>query len=616
MENQQNLSAMDRKKEIRERYKGTALDKIDVILATPEEDIYNPSDTKRVAVYARVSTDDPNQTSSYELQKNHYQDYVSQVPNWDLVKIYADEGISGTSLTHRDAFKEMIQDCLNGKIDLIITKSVSRFARNTEDCLHYMRKLKELTPPVGIKFETEGIFSLNSDAEMILSFMAMLAQEESHNKSEIMNASIAMRFRRGIFLTPKLFGFKHDEGGNLIIHEEEAKIVKLIFFMFLYGYSCTEIAKYLTKLTCPTIRGGEQWSPSTIRAILENERHCGDIRARKTYTPNYLDHKSKKNNKNVDQYYYSGHHEAIISHADFNAVQKKLQNAKFSTVAFLPSLQVIKEGVLKGFVCIHPKWAGFTTDDYYAASHSVYTDEELKTLSSTTEHTFEAQNGDFDFRGYEIVRGQFINRTDQLSISISSKRILFGINAIRKLSATDYIELLIHPDRKLLVVRPTQKNNKHALSWKVLVSSKVRPKNITGRAFLPTLMQLMNWDSENNYKFLGIVKQRDNESFLLYDLKHPQITLPAGFMETNTEIHNSPSRIIAYPGAWANHFGEDFYLHQKSTQLHNETATNWNSQIQGIPYDTEDRSAITTVKELEKEITELTFHLTQEEQHG
>lgn len=616
MENQQKLSVNDRKRKIRERYKGTNLDKIDVILATPEEDIYNPSDTKRVAVYARVSTDDPNQTSSYELQKNHYQDYVSQVPNWSLVKIYADEGISGTSLNHRDAFKEMIQDCLDGKIDLIITKSVSRFARNTEDCLHYMRRLKALTPPVGIKFETEGIFSLNSDAEMILSFMATLAQEESHNKSEIMNASIAMRFRRGIFLTPKLLGYTHDENGNLIIQKEEAKIVKLIFFMFLYGYSCTEIAKYLTNLTCPTIKGGEQWSPSTIRAILENERHCGDIRARKTYTPNYLDHKSKKNNKNVDQYYYSGHHEAIISHADFNAVQKKLQNAKFSTVAFLPSLQVIREGVLKGFVCIHPKWAGFSVDDYYAASRSVHTDEELKRLCSPIEHTFEAQDGDFDFRGYEIVRGQFINRSDQLSVSISSKRILFGINAIRKLPKADYIELLIHPDRKLLVVRPTTKSNKHSLSWKVLASSKISPKNITGRAFLPTFIQLMNWDEENNYKFLGIVKQRDNESFLLYDLKHPQITLPTDSPETDADTLPSHTRTIAYPSTWANHFGEEFYLHQQSTQLHNESATNWKSQIQGIPYDTEDTSAITSVKELEKEITELTFHLTQEEQHG
>lgn len=293
-DSEKNMTASERKKKIRERYRGVDLEEINIIPATPEEDIYNPSGTKRVAVYARVSTDAPNQTSSYELQKNHYQDYVKQIPNWKLVKIYADEGISGTSLQHREAFKEMIHDCNDGKIDLIITKSVSRFARNTEDCLHYMRQLKALQPPVGIKFETEGIFSLNSDAEMILSFMATLAQEESHNKSEIMNASIVMRFRRGIFLLPELLGYKHDKEGNLVIFKEEAYIVKLIFYMFLYGYSCSEIANHLTKLTCQTKRGHLQWSPSTIRGILQNERHCGDVLARKTYTPNYLDHKSKK----------------------------------------------------------------------------------------------------------------------------------------------------------------------------------------------------------------------------------------------------------------------------------------------------------------------------------
>lgn len=216
-ENEERLSnAAAQKEKIRQRYKGVDIDELDVIPALPQTNFYEDRREKRVAVYARVSTDDPRQTSSYELQKNHYQDVVSRHPGWNLIEIYADEGISGTSLQHRDEFVRMINDCYAGKIDLIVTKSVSRFARNVLDCIGYVRKLAALQPPIGVFFETENIYTLNSNSEMSLSFISTLAQEESHNKSEIMNASIEMRFRRGIFLTPPLLGYDQDENGNLI----------------------------------------------------------------------------------------------------------------------------------------------------------------------------------------------------------------------------------------------------------------------------------------------------------------------------------------------------------------------------------------------------------------
>ena len=292
----------DQKQRIRDRYKGVDEDALDVIPAAPQEDFYSETTTKRVAVYARVSTDDPRQTSSYELQKNHYTDMVSRRPDWDLVEIYADEGISGTSLQHRDAFVKMIEDCKAGKIDLIVTKSVSRFARNIIDCIGYVRELKAMNPPIGVFFETENIFTLNANSEMSLSFIATLAQEESHSKSEIMNASIEMRFKRGIFLTPALLGYDQDDDGNLVINDQEAEIVRLIFFMYLYGYTCKQIAETLTELNCRTKRGNVRWSPTGVMQILQNERHCGDVLARKTFTPNYLDHKSKKNRQDRNQY--------------------------------------------------------------------------------------------------------------------------------------------------------------------------------------------------------------------------------------------------------------------------------------------------------------------------
>ena len=156
------MSASERKAKIRQRYKGRNMENVHIIPANPTEGIFDEKEVKRVAVYARVSTDDPNQTSSYELQKNYYEDLVSKHPNWRLVGIYADEGISGTSLNHRDDFIRLMEECRAGKIDLVLTKSVSRFARNVEDCIHYSRELKNLKPPVGILFETENIYTLDN----------------------------------------------------------------------------------------------------------------------------------------------------------------------------------------------------------------------------------------------------------------------------------------------------------------------------------------------------------------------------------------------------------------------------------------------------------------------
>lgn len=251
-ETEEHLSTTEQKEKIRSRYKGIGMDELDGIPAAPQVNFYEDQADKRVAVYARVSTDDPRQTSSYELQKNHYQDVISRHAGWTLIKIYADEGISGTSLQHRDAFVQMIADCKAGMIDLIVTKSVFRFARNVLDCIGYVRQLAALDPPIGVFFETENIYTLNNNSEMALSFISTLAQEESHNKSEIMNFSIEMRFARGIFLTPALIGYDLDEEGHLVINEDEALTVRLIFFMYLYCYSCQQIADTLTKLKRPT----------------------------------------------------------------------------------------------------------------------------------------------------------------------------------------------------------------------------------------------------------------------------------------------------------------------------------------------------------------------------
>lgn len=188
-------------------------------------DYYDNDTPQRVAIYVRVSTDDVRQTTSYELQKRYYEDFVKHHPHWTLVKIYADEGISGTMLENRAECMKMLADCRAGKIDLIITKSVSRLARNILVSIGIVRELAELKHPVGVFFESECIFSLNDDSAMALSFIATMAEEESHTRSRSMETSLRMRLDNGIPLTPKLLGFKHDADGQLIINPEEAPTV-------------------------------------------------------------------------------------------------------------------------------------------------------------------------------------------------------------------------------------------------------------------------------------------------------------------------------------------------------------------------------------------------------
>lgn len=564
-------SVADQKNKIRERYKGVSLDELDVIPALPQEDIFAVENEQRVAVYARVSTDDPRQTSSYELQKNHYHDVISKSPNWKLVQIYADEGISGTSLQHRDQFKLMIEDCKQGKIDLIVTKSVSRFARNVVDCIGYVRELLALPHPVGVFFETERLNTFDPKSEMVLSFMATLAQEESHTKSEIMNASIEMRFRRGIFLTPILLGYDHDEDGNLVINEEEAKIVKLIFMMYLNGCTCQEIADTLTELGCMTKKGNTVWSPGSILQILQNERHCGDVLAHKTYTPSYLNHKSKKNMQNRPQYRKRNHHEAIISRDDFIAVQRLISNAKYGNKGLLPELKVIPEGVLKGFVSINPRWAGFKEDDYINASASVYNGTEQTSASSAP---VEVQSGDFDLRGYEIARSQFFDSTDRITVTFSQGDIRFSCPAVRRLEST-LVELLMHPQKRILAVRTAGKECRNAMQWSKKKSGVSFPRGISGTAFLPTLYSLLGWKDDCRYRITGIKRGKGNDAILLFNLTEPEIFIPndtvSSLPESDTSVKpftdSNRRNVRAYPPDWADTFGSNYYSHAQAQEL-------------------------------------------------
>lgn len=602
----------DQKSRIRERYKGVAKESLDIIPAIPPEDFYSEASVKRVAVYARVSTDDPRQTSSYELQKNHYTDMVSRRPDWDLVRIYADEGISGTSLQHREAFIEMIEDCRQKKIDLIVTKSVSRFARNVLDCIGYVRQLKAMQPPIGVFFETENIYTLNPNSEMSLSFISTLAQEESHTKSEIMNSSIEMRFSRGIFLVPELLGYDLDADGNLVVNEGEARIVRLIFFNYLYGYSIEQIAETLTKLRCLTKKGNETWAVESVNYILRNERYCGCVKARKTFTPNYLDHKSKKNRQDRNQYIMWNHHDPIISKDDFLAVQRLMDNAKYGRNSILPELQVITAGYLKGFVSINPRWAGFKTNDYYLACQSAYPDMGLQEKGSRVE----ADAGDFDLRGFEIARAQFFNISGQLAVTFSVDRIVFGVNTVRAFKESQYMEMLINPTKLLLTIRPAKKDTQNAMRWAKTLDGKIMPRIVSGKAFMPTIYELLGWQKEYKYRLIGEVRTFGSDSILLFDLREPEVMIPAAALGGEVaSMEGRAGHIKGYPPDWQFGFGNDYYSHARERKMDAQDGEDIDLQAEGKPYKEPDLKT-TAPEVLRKEIDTLITDLKERADNG
>ena len=278
----------------------------------------------RVAAYCRVSTDNEEQATSYETQIEHYTEFINKNPEWELVKVYADDGISATSTKGREQFNAMIEDCKKGLIDMIFTKSISRFARNTVDCLNYIRMLKEMNIPVF--FEKESINTMDSKGEVLLTIMASLAQQESESLSQNVKIGVQYRFQQGkVMVNARRFlGYDKDDKGHLIINPEQAEIVKRIFREYLEGASCKKIAQGLQRDGIPNARGSTKWHDNSIRLILGNEKYMGDALLQKTYTTDFLTKKRVKNTGIVPQYYVENNHEAIIPKDIFMQVQAEL----------------------------------------------------------------------------------------------------------------------------------------------------------------------------------------------------------------------------------------------------------------------------------------------------
>ncbi len=281
-------------------------------------------DQLRVAAYCRVSTNSEEQLTSYTMQKKVYTELIQEKPEWCLAGIYADEGISGTRADKRDEFQRMIKDCYNHKIDYIITKSVSRFARNTADCIDFVRQLKNLG--IGVIFEEQNCDTLKCDSELLLTIHAGFAQAESESMSRNITWSYRKKFEQGevMFNYKKMVGYRKGADGQPEIIPEEAEIIREIFDMFLAGMTLREITDQLLADGIESKCGKRKWSVSTIQSILRNEKYCGDAILQKTITLDPISKKHKKNTGEAPMYYAKDNHAPIIDRTTFNKTQEEL----------------------------------------------------------------------------------------------------------------------------------------------------------------------------------------------------------------------------------------------------------------------------------------------------
>lgn len=272
---------------------------------------------KRVAAYARVSTYNDEQLNSLEAQKDYYEKKIEEDPSWVLAGIYVDEGITGTSYRHRAEFQRMIEDCKQGKVDMVLTKSVSRFARNTVDALNVIRELKEIG--VGVFFERENVWTLDSKGEFLITLLTSLAQEEARSISENTAWGLRKRFADGKYSV----GYKSFLGYNagFEINEEQAVFVRLIFRMYIQGYSTYKISQFLQRWEVKSPARKDRWHPSSVLSILKNEKYKGDALLQKTFTVDFLTKKVKKNEGELPQYYVHEGHEPIVDEVVFDYTQ-------------------------------------------------------------------------------------------------------------------------------------------------------------------------------------------------------------------------------------------------------------------------------------------------------
>lgn len=593
---------IEMKERVRQRVRSaTTSEKHKYFPATENNDYVKSDEFQRVGIYCRVSTQNAAQTSSFELQQKYYTDMVSRNKNWKLIKIYADEGKSGTTIQHREGFQEMMDDAFSGRLDLIIVKNISRFARNVLDFLKTMRKLRERK--VGVLFESEGIYSLNDDNHLALSMQATVAEQESRLRSRSMETSLRMRLDHGLPLTPELLGFVKDENGKLRVNPETEDIPRLMFYMYLYGYSTQQIADTLFKLSKRTYLGNLKWTANSVARVLRNERYCGDVLTRKrfkVFAPDVDQQKTFKNNGEKPQSYYREDHDSIVSFDDFTAVQRIMNNAKYGGTSLLPELKVIPEGLLMGFVIVHPKWGSFTKEDYFNACRSVDTE-----AAEQGDATVSVNKGDFDFRKFQVVDFKLFDDQCVPAIILERNEIKFSQSCIKDMQCGNFVELLVHPFKKQLAIRPAEKDNRYALQWAKGDKPRQENRGVGCAAYRDVLTDIFECGSYSKYKVYGRIYRDGNTAvciFTKYDAcayLSKDVFFSATGADADGQILNKAGKCIrAVSGNLGASFGEDYYVEKSRRELTKLTKEQWQTGIEGRMCATGDKLNVTPYEEL------------------
>jgi hypothetical protein len=445
-----------------------------------------------------------------------------------------------------------------------------------------VRKLKRQNPPVGVFFETDNLNTLSADSELMLSFLATFAQEESVKKSESMNWSLAQRFKDGKLLTPGLLGYERpkDVTGRYIkyarlqIVESEAKIVRFIFDAFLAGMSTRDIANLLTDIGCETKTGSTEWSEGSINYILRNERYCGNVLTWKTFTADMFEHRHKRNKMDRDQYLYTNHHDAIITIEQFEAAQTLMANRRHHVRGALPTVQVIDDGIFRGYIPINHHWVNSDPNTYFDASNSVDQKEGLRRIRRSS---FSA----FNFDGYQVVRGQFLtSRPDCPCISIINGKISFNVYCLRKFEGVEYVQLLLHPTERKMAIRPCKKNDAHSISWHPDATRMLQTKSISCPHFANALYQIMEWNPDFAYRIRGTWASRGIDQIIVFSLTNAE---PAAYLEDADEAKRR-RRTTLCPDEWQDNFGDEFYDYALENSFYFlAPRKDWNAQASSIP---------------------------------
>ena len=563
----------------------------------------------RVAAYCRVSTDDIDQKLSIHLQIQQYMKRIKENPNWKYAGCYVDDGFSGTNTAHRQGFQKLMKDAMDGKIDMIITKAVSRFARNLMDCIGWVEALQNHDPPIRVFFEQENLDTMSQTSGIILFVLAMVAQEESHMKSEAILLSLEWRFSRGRFLTPRLFGYDKVEvpdgfGGKkkiLSVNESEARVVRWMYSTLVNGGTPEEMAEVLTEMAIPT--GGRRrdgtlnthWTAGGIVSILRNEKHCGDVLARKTYTPNYKDHKSKRNNGKKNKYFQPDHHEAIVSRATWNAAQRILNSRRYRREGTYLPMRIIDHGALTGYISMNRSWAGFDFEDYYRAGQIAMgiLDEDLE-VDLETEYLPEAGRklgGLVDDHGisriardltaaeqeikdelegkavkeaeavdkenaaktFQVVSGNMFSRARDPVLCITTTGITFNKTCVDKLHKFTHVELLFNPVERIIIVRPCSSDHPNAIVW----DSKYKSAGPLSKV----LYNSMGWETDYTFRIpCQVIRNRNmspsTSTVLAFDLdnyigraagKKDEVIIPAKEPDSPAYEEHDEAKSYYYP---------------------------------------------------------------------